>query len=182
MSNEALTVAATEQVSHSGDVVSSVGVRRELFFVSAAELKEYTLIQPDAANRFLTLFEEQTRHRMAMEERSLENERNAVQVARDRLQVELDRLQAERARFQDIAVVSKLAIEADQNNKRHAVRFGAGALLGFILLAVFFALMGMEWAAIVSILVPGIQCIGDWIEKLTRERKNSFDDSTHVES
>ena len=68
---------------------------------------------------------------------------------------------------------AKMAIEADQANRTQAAGLGMFALLVFVALAAFFAFMGMEGAAIVAILVPAVQCIGDWIGKLTRDRRST---------
>jgi uncharacterized membrane protein len=145
--SDIFTVARTAQGTQ-GEVVQSaeVGLRtRETIYMPAAEFKGYSEILPDAAERLLTLFEEQTRHRMAVENRQIQNERE----------------------------ISENSFAADQANRTRAFKFGLSALLIFVALSVFFAFMRMEGAAIAAILVPAIQCIGDWIGKLIRDRKNA---------
>ena len=148
MSNETeiYTVARTEQGAQGG-VIQSAGVglwTRESIYMPASEFKRYDDALPGAAERLLTLFEEQARHRMAVEPHQVQSECES----------------------------QKIAIEADQSNRTRAARFGLSALLIFVALAVFFALLGMESAAIAAVLVPAIQCIGDWIGKLARGRNS----------
>jgi uncharacterized membrane protein len=146
MSSEA-ELHAVAMSESGGDLVrQSAGVRiRESIYMPASELKGYNDVLPGAADRLLTLFEEQARHRMDMEACQVQNEQEA----------------------------SKMAIEADQANRTQVAGLGMFALLVFVALAAFFAFMGMEGAAIVAILVPAVQCIGDWIGKLTRDRRSA---------
>jgi len=149
MSSEAeLHAVATSESGTHGDLVQSagVGVRiRESIYMPSSELKGYNEVLPGAADRLLTLFEEQARHRMTMESTQIQNEKEST----------------------------KMAIEADQSNRSQAAGLGMFALMLFVALAAFFAFMGMEGAAIVAILVPAVQCIGDWIGKLTRDRRST---------
>ena len=149
MSSEAeLHAVATTESDSRGDLVhQSAGVVRirESIYMPASELKGYNDVLPGAADRLLTLFEEQARHRMGVEVYQVQNEHDTA----------------------------KMAIEADQANRTQAAGLGMFALLVFVALAAFFAFMGMEGAAIVAILVPAVQCIGDWIGKLTRDRRST---------
>ena len=97
------------------------------------------------------LFEEQARHRMGVVHSQVQNYQLHIQNEHE---------------------YSKIAIEADQSNRTRAARFGLSALLVFVALAVLFALLGMESAAIAAVLVPAIQCIGDWIGRLARGRNS----------
>ncbi len=149
MSSEAelYSVATTEQ-GLQGDSMQAaeVGFRtRKSIYMPSSEFKGYDDVLPGAAERLLALFEEQARHRMAMEERMVQNDLES----------------------------SKMSIEADQANRTQATGLGLLALLIFVGLAVFFAFMGMEAAAIASVIVPGVQCIGDWIGKLIADRRTT---------
>ena len=158
MSSESeLFVSRTEQGTQGG-MIQSAGVglwTRESIYMPAVEFRGYNEALPGSAERLLTLFEEQARHRMA---------------------VEMCQVQDERSKIQNEHETSKRLIETDQSDKTRAAAVGLIALLFFIALAVFFAFMGMEAAAIAAILVPAIQCIGDWIGKLTKDKKTHNDD------
>jgi uncharacterized membrane protein len=147
MSSEAelhAAVSTTESGNHS-DLVQAAVRFRESIYLPSSELKGYNDVLPGAADRLLTLFEEQARHRMTMEACQIQNELEST----------------------------KMALEADQANRTQAAGLGVFALMSFVVLAAFFAIMGLEGAAIVAILVPAVQCIGDWIGKLTRDRRST---------
>ena len=154
MSSEAelFSVTTTEQ-GDQGDLVQSSGIglrTRESIYMPASEFKGYNEALPGAADRLLTIFEEQARHRIAVEKQQIQNEQVQNQNEHE---------------------ISKITIEADQANRTNAAGFGMLALFGFMGLAVFFAFMRMESAAIVSILVPAVQCIGDWLGRLINHQK-----------
>ena len=164
MSSES-AVARTEQRSPDGGttMTTSVDVRRESVFISASELEMYEKLKPGVAGDLLSLFTEQIRHRMSMEE-------GALRLEQDKVKNDHNWIQIEREKVQVTHDSTKLALESDRRNRKQAVDFGMIALILFISLGVFFACMGMEIAAIAAILVPAIQCIGDWIGKLIKNQ------------
>jgi len=176
MSTESeLQVVKKEQESQDGTIQQSVDLGFRISrsaFMPSAELKGYEEVASGSARELVAVFLEQARHRMEMESNQSQN--NRLQLENERLQIE-SQSQNERLQIEKEYDLGSQFIKAEQNDRRLTLCIGTVGLLGFMLLALAFASMGLEGAAIVSILVPVAQIIGDWIDRLTKGRKNNND-------
>ena len=116
---------------------------RETIFLPAEDFRGYEETVPGSGEKILQLLIQQAEHRMEIE-RSEQAHRHLI-------------------REQQIKEASE--------NRSSLLGFGGIALIGVFLLAVFFALMGMEAAAIAAIALPTLQGIAQLISSMRNPKE-----------
>ena len=123
---------------------------RETIFLPAEEFRGYEEAVPGSGEKILQLLIQQAEHRMEIEKSEMEIERNE-QVHRH--------------------LIREKQVKEASENRSSLLGFGGIALIGVFLLAVFFALMGMEAAAIAAIALPTLQGIAQLISSMRNPKE-----------
>jgi uncharacterized membrane protein len=148
--SELISVLTTGQDSDGADV-QHAGVslvNRETLYLPASELRGYESVVTGAGDRLLSLFEKQVNSRIDTENRQIEVERELVLKVTD----------------------------LEFKHRRSVVWLSTFALFMFFVLALIFALCGMELAAIAAVIVPILQGVTSWLYSIQPRAKEKQKD------